>query len=320
MGVNHSTRKHSKFSASGATRWFNCPGSVELSEGVPEKQSVWSLEGTLAHEVLELTVKAMITGVDLSSHEWGKDVTPQMIELAKNTATRLIDQQEKFPGSHLMVETRIHLAFIHPEMFGTFDGAVVDYFGRLNVWDYKFGQGHSVSPVQNLQMLFYGIGVAHEHHWNFKSVRLYIDQPRIKNYKGPVFWELPILELKAWVPKFRAAVLEVEASPDRYVEGPWCHWCPANRSNRCPLKREAKYEQAKSVFSKGVLSNDEIEKEHQKETTRRQVRSKKEEDDESESRAVRRDRRVRETDAPGVSSQELDFHRTKALYGDFGGG
>ena len=57
----HKQRAHSKFSASGAERWFACPGSVELSEGVPDKETEWSKEGTLAHEVLEEIMKVMAT-------------------------------------------------------------------------------------------------------------------------------------------------------------------------------------------------------------------------------------------------------------------
>ena len=78
------------------------------------------------------------------------------------------------PGSEILVETRIPLSFIHPEAFGTFDAAIVDYFGTLHVFDYKYGQGHAVSPTGNLQMILYGLGLAHRYQYNFKRVRLWI--------------------------------------------------------------------------------------------------------------------------------------------------
>lgn len=157
--------------------------------------------------------------------------------------------------AEVLVETRIYLDFIHPEMFGTFDGAVVDHFGTLHVFDYKYGQGHSVSPTKNLQMIFYGIGLAHKFQWNFKRVRLWIIQPRIKGYDGPVFWEIPTLELRSYVPKFEAAVARVEANPKEYIEGSWCHWCKAK--GVCPLKTEGRMIKAIEIFgvnTKGVTN------------------------------------------------------------------
>ena len=138
-------------------------------------------------------------------------------------------------------------------MFGTFDGAVVDLFGTLHVFDYKYGAGVPVSVRENLQMIFYGIGLAHRYHWNFKRVRLWIIQPRIKGYDGPTFWEVPTSILKCWVPTFRKAVERVIAEPDTFVEGDHCRWCKAR--SICPLKREAKLEAAKSVFTIAPLKN-----------------------------------------------------------------
>lgn len=239
--MSHKERKHSKFSASGAERWFNCQGSVALSEGIPSRESVWSREGTLAHEVLEAT---LTSGID----RFKKDFTGEMAEHAMSAQEFIFDLAGRDSNPELLVETRIHLPFIHPEMFGTFDAAVVEHFGTLDVIDYKYGAGHPVSPLNNLQMLFYGIGVAAKYDWNFKRARLWIIQPRIKNYDGPVFFELGILELKKWVGKFKKAVEAVEKYPNRYNEGSWCHWCSAK--SICPLKQQGRLEQAKSVFSK----------------------------------------------------------------------
>lgn len=246
--TGHGKRAHSKFSASGAERWFNCPGSVVLNETVPARDSVWSLEGTKAHEVLERTLKLNAGGM---RPRWPLTVPGEMKRHALDATRFILGLGEKHPGSELMVETRIYMPFIHPEMFGTFDAAVVEHFGTLHVIDYKYGAGKPVSPGTlenpNLQMLFYGMGVAAKYDWNFKRVRLWIIQPRIKGYDGPVFLELPILELREWVEQFRRAVDRVERFPKQYKEGPWCHWC--NAKGKCPLKKQAKLEQAKAAFS-----------------------------------------------------------------------
>lgn len=247
---SHGERKHSKFSASGAERWFNCQGSVKLSEGLPDKDSVWSLEGTKAHEVLESVLVSLISGKNKAAGTLRVLTDVERGEMGIhgfNAAAFIYGLHEKNSGSEILVETRISLPFIHAEMFGTFDAAVVDHFGTLHVFDYKYGAGHSVSPKKNLQMIFYGLGLAAKYDWNFSRVRLWIIQPRIKGYDGPMFWELGILELKKYVRAFREAVKQVEKNPNNFVEGPWCHWCKAK--SVCPLKQQGKLEKAISVFS-----------------------------------------------------------------------
>lgn len=249
----HHERKHSKFSASGAERWFNCQGSVKLSEGLPDKDSVWSIEGTKAHEVLEdLMQKAIGAGDDrVMPISREKSIPLEMQRHGVNAANFILGLHNKLRRAEILVETRIHLKFIHPEMFGTFDGAVIDYFGTLHVFDYKYGAGVPVSPNENLQMIFYGLGLAARYDWNFKRVRLWIIQPRIKSYDGPLFWELGILDLKDYVHEFKTAVKRVEKNPDTFVEGSWCHWCKAKTI--CPLKQQGKLEKAISVFTANPL-------------------------------------------------------------------
>lgn len=242
-------RKHSKFSASGAERYFACPGSVELSEGLPDKDSIWSLEGTKAHGVLEDVLKgALSVGATVVGHvRAARDVPREMVGYAMSAANFILKLAADVGAEEILVETRISLPFIHPAMFGTFDGAVIDHFGTLHVFDYKYGAGHAVSPKENLQMIFYGLGLAHRYDWNFKRVRLWIIQPRIKGYDGPLFWEMGILDLKKYVGIFRDAVRRVEEQPDMYVEGSHCHFCKAK--SVCPLKQEGKQKKAKAVFT-----------------------------------------------------------------------
>jgi hypothetical protein len=259
----HAERAHSKFSASGAERWFNCPGSVELSEGRPDKSSVWAMEGTKAHEVLEDVMKAAISvgGTRVSHVKFAPGIPREMQAHALHAANFILGLHGKTPDSEIMIETRIYLDFIHKEMFGTFDGAVVEHFGVLHVFDYKYGAGKMVSPKENLQMIFYAIGLAHQYHWNFKRVRVWIIQPRIKGYDGPLFWDVPILELRAYVARFRKAVERVEREPTTYVEGTWCHWCKAK--SVCPLKQEAKTDRAIGIFSRANIKKAMLEMEEE---------------------------------------------------------
>lgn len=255
MSGAHGERKHSKYSASGAERWENCPGSVALSEGMPDKDSPWALEGTQAHEVLEqiLTVSIQVGAHRVFYPKFDRKIPSEMIVHGTHAANLILGEWGSNPGSDILVETRIVLDWIHPEMFGTFDGAVIDPFGTLNVYDYKYGAGHAVSAADNMQMAFYAIGLAHKYGWNFKRVRMWIIQPRIRGYDGPTFWEVPTIELKTkWVDRLQRAVDRVEEQPDLFVEDTgsgksWCHWCKAKKV--CPLKTEKRFEKAKSIFT-----------------------------------------------------------------------
>lgn len=244
----HKERAHSKFSASGADRWFACSGSVELSEGIESKSSVYAEEGTKAHELLEKVMIYILAGHTKHLGSVLGHHPRAMIDhvLAASGFILKLGEQLK---AQVMVETRVHLDFIHPEMFGTFDGAVVDHFGTLHVFDFKYGSGHAVSPKENLQMIFYGIGLAHKYDWNFKNVRLWIIQPRIRGYDGPTFWDISIQELKRYVGIFKEAVRRVEERPT-YFEGSHCHWCRAK--SKCPLKQEAKIKEAQIIFRGSV--------------------------------------------------------------------
>ena len=54
------TKKHSKLGASASDRWMNCPGSIRASEGVPNAESAYALEGTVAHERIDFADEANI--------------------------------------------------------------------------------------------------------------------------------------------------------------------------------------------------------------------------------------------------------------------
>lgn len=240
----HKERAHSKFSASGAERWVNCPGSVALSEGLPDKTSFWAEEGTRAHEMLE---RYMRYAIEKKLPEIKTNTMDLMTHYVVEAANFMLKIHAENPGSIIQVESRVYLDFIHPEMFGTYDGAVIDYFDTLHVFDFKYGRGHVVDPKNNLQMLFYGVGVAHLHHWNFKKARLWIIQPRIRGYRGPVFWDVAIEDLKLYADFFQEAVETVECEPETFSQGPWCHWCKAK--SICPLTTGKKHQKALEIFS-----------------------------------------------------------------------
>ena len=298
-------KAHSPFSASGAERWFECPGSVELSKPLPDKDSPWSIEGTRAHGVLE---RIMVSAISQEATSVAKVFAPptfpkEMIMHGQNAANVILKVHAQSLDSDIQVENRVYLDFIHKEMFGTYDGAVLDYFGTLHVFDYKYGAGHLVTPKDNLQMIFYGIGLAHKYGWNFKRVRLWIIQPRIRGYDGPQFWEIPTAELRRYVPQFQQAVDRVLEQPDSYVEGSWCHWCKAKAI--CPEKTGKRLDQAIQIFSINAV------KQTERTENGKEEKSRKEKSDSKEKGREQKTRDQKETEA-WYRRKEQKENRVKA--------
>jgi len=54
---DHGSRAHSRLGASIAHRWLACPGSVRLSYGIEDKQTIFAAEGSAAHELAEMCLR-----------------------------------------------------------------------------------------------------------------------------------------------------------------------------------------------------------------------------------------------------------------------
>lgn len=139
-----------------------------------------------------------------------------------------------WPGSELLIETKVDLTHIDPRMGGHLDYAFVETFGRLHVIDFKYGAGVVVEPEENTQLICYAIGVARMYDYNFTEVVIAIYQPRAEHEAGPYReWVTDIETLLAWEKKFKEAAartLQPDA-PLKYNEK-WCRFCPAK--SICP--------------------------------------------------------------------------------------
>lgn len=241
---------HAKFSASSMSRIEKCPGSVELSAGIPSRDTIWSIEGTKAHAVLETITKNQIADAPWMSGVLKQvpDASGEMIKLGKQASDFIIGQfyYDWHKDKKIAVESKITLPWIHDDIGGTYDSKIFEFFGTLHIFDYKFGVA-AVSPFENLQMLTYSIGEARKHNWNFEKARHWIIQPRIRGYDGPTFWDCSARELQLkWEPKLRSIVNTAIKYPKKYVEGSHCHFC--NAKSKCPLKRDAKEEKARAAW------------------------------------------------------------------------
>lgn len=222
MGDKKNERQHAKFAASASHRWLNCPGSIALSEKAPaQKPSSHSIEGTKAHQCLE----AIIRGIKPSYLK--RSYTEDMISHALDAWHEIESHLANAPHSVLITEGRVTLEHIRSDMFGTLDCAIVEEFGELRVFDYKYGF-NAVEVEENTQMIFYALALAHEYNYNFSHVVLGIIQPRAEHPKGPNrYWRIEIDTLKRWAGNFRLASILSENENPPLKTGRWCKYCPA---------------------------------------------------------------------------------------------
>ncbi len=269
--------KHSIFSASGAERWSNCPGSLALSQGI-HKSSSWAAdEGTAGHHLGERCIADDSEPYDFIGEIIpvagnGGDVITNEIEVTLDLAeavSKYVEYVRGISGTRWL-ETRIYYATLlgvpEDEGFGTGDCCVLN--GTiLHVIDAKFGRGY-VNPVKNKQMILYGAGVVDAMEAvgeEITEIHLHVMQPRVSD--KPVPYVMTRADLQAEVDALRdRAQLAMEATisftslndtawvrkylnPGEYQ----CQWCPA--ASFCPaLKREVDQFTAASDEEFGIVS------------------------------------------------------------------
>lgn len=243
---------HSRFGGSIADRYMNCAGSVALCATVPPKKVGVKAEiGTAAHDLAAL---CLTTDTD-AAHYVGEffpreDPGPLGRFLCTEEMARAVQvyldavraELALTPDAELYVE--VGFAFDLPsaeegEVFGTTDAMVYHpSLGRLRVFDYKHGEGISVSADDNAQLKFYGAGAAFaKPDWSLSEVILTIAQPRARDAAeaGAIKdFELDVLELLEFHGQLEAAVAAAKAPNAPLAAGSWCRWCDA--AAVCPAK------------------------------------------------------------------------------------
>lgn len=133
-------------------RRLSCPASQFREPECPEEESSESAkEGTKAHALLEgiLTGKIVI-GPDT------KDYLPEMVQAVMESVRWVNTWTEK--GYTLYCEVFLDpSAILGPETWGTSDIVLIKD-GHVIIADFKYGQGHAVSAMDNPQLLAYSAG------------------------------------------------------------------------------------------------------------------------------------------------------------------
>lgn len=245
-------KKHATFSASGAERWMNCSGSVNLCAGMPpQPESEYAAEGTRAHACFEFLLKNRLKLVEAKRIAL-KTYPLEMVEYAQDAVNWIVEQ----PGvtaDNVLSEMRVDATpFTTGGQFGTLDAAIVRDFDRLTVIDYKYGAGVAVDPTVNgdcnPQLCYYALGLSYLHNHNFSEIELVVIQPRAYHESGETVRTavFPMNHILEWAYKFADGVQKAVDPLAPLNAGRWCKWCPA--SLVCPELKENAMKQAQIVF------------------------------------------------------------------------
>lgn len=243
-------KQHSPIGASICERWWNCPASVKMSEGIPNKTSKYAAQGTVAHAVAERVLLKLFTEENprksyriLLNDEEGRsyiqdgfdiEVDEAMTDAVEVYILAILDELDKFGltmGSCIKVEKTFHLKHLDDEAYGSCDTMIVSPF-TLHAFDYKHGAGHAVEVINNKQLLYYLLGAYYEVPADVRIdlhyLELVIVQPRATHLHGPVRrFRISIADLLFFEAELRQAIGRVR-SPNPIVQaGSWCQWCPA---------------------------------------------------------------------------------------------
>jgi len=238
---------HAKLSPSAAERWMNCPGSVVLSEGMPEKSSEFAEEGTKAHALAE----ALLLG----------EAATGDIDMTENVLV-YVDYVQSL-GGDLHVEQRVH---VNEHVYGTADAVVWQPAAEaLHIVDLKYGAGVPVEVDGNLQLKIYALAALLEFKYPARTVTATIVQPRCPHSDGPVrSVTYDVVDLCDFHADLMDAVARVQvATNDQYGETAedfaaehlqpsekGCRWCLA--APKCPAIKGKAQELAKQVFAPGL--------------------------------------------------------------------
>lgn len=219
---------HARLSASGAKKWINCPGSIQLEENFEDKPSQFAEEGTNAHALGEAKIRLATKEYNRTKYHnaiRNLEITEDMEDYAESYKNYVIERYnsalQKTPDAILMLEQRLDFSKYVPDGFGTGD-AVIIAEGKLEIIDLKYGKGVEVTAVDNPQLRLYALGAyeAFDMLYGFDTVEMTIYQPRLDNISSE---SISVAELLEWGESVKkAAQLANDDSITECVAGKHC--------------------------------------------------------------------------------------------------
>lgn len=228
MEHNHNERPHAILSASSSGRWLKCPPSAMIAQTYPSADNEFTREGTLAHEVAEFITRSNPAAEAFMAAR--EAVTKEMLDCAEAYRDYL---QELITDENAVVllEQRVDFSEWVPDGFGTADCIIIQG-NRMDIVDYKYGQGVAVSAVGNSQMRLYALGALAEFGdiYDIQEIGMHIFQPRKNNVSVDTVMASFLLEWGLTVVKPIAG--QAAKGGGNFMPGEHCKFCP--HAGACP--------------------------------------------------------------------------------------
>lgn len=252
------TWEHSRLGASKAERWMNCPGSVRMSEGIPDKPTIYSATGTAGHEVAARVLASeddadVWLGQKFQLAEFIVDIDEDMVDAIQAYVNYVCERRDLLDAD-LLIEQTFSLKVLDPpdDMFGTADTVLVIAGGRyLEIVDLKLGVGVVVDPEENAQLMYYALGALITLHHQLTErplkIKATIVQPRAYHPDGAVrTFEFTYEQLVEFKNELFARAGKTQDPNAPLATGSWCRFCPAQAV--CPAQRQHAVTLAQTEF------------------------------------------------------------------------
>ncbi len=203
---------HAYLSASSSYRWLNCPPIVALEQNYPNKNTVYTLEGTAAHALAEIKLQ-YATGKIKTKRTFNKRLNEfkefdsdfyneEMDEAMDLYVETVIEHLNRYDNADIEFEQRVDFSRWVPDGFGTSDVVILTE-DVIEIIDLKYGKGVPVYAHLNPQMMLYALGAYAKYDivYEFKTIRMTIMQPRLDNVST---FELSVEELLYWADNYVA--------------------------------------------------------------------------------------------------------------------
>jgi len=218
--------------ASAAATWTACTAQphyvVQNASRIPPQDTEFSVEGTVAHGVVEAMFKK--TAINPKA-------MPEMKTHASAFVAFCLDKKAPGQTEHLKrtgmndrwwSELKVNL-FYMPARNGYVDFCCVADDG-VHIADYKYGQGVAVSAFENLQMAIYARSMIEQLKLKTQTVHMHIYQPRVRQGDKQSTWTLDYKELVQFTDDrvlgpaedIQAKALTLEFRPGTKT----CQFCP----------------------------------------------------------------------------------------------
>ncbi|WGV57815.1 DUF2800 domain-containing protein [Brevibacillus brevis] len=242
----HSERSHALLSASGSSRWINCPPSARLTEHIPEERSEYAEEGTAAHELSEIKLRRSLYPCNSKERKsladlleqfkannpyYGPEMENAVQDYVDAVNERFMEAKARSSDAIVILEERLDYSEWVPDGYGTGDVVLISD-GVLEVIDLKYGKGVPVSAVGNPQIRLYALGAwsAYSYLYDIQEVRMTIVQPRLDSVSSDTMSIEKLTEWAGSVVKPAAAL--ADAGKGEFKAGDHCRWCKVKANCR----------------------------------------------------------------------------------------